>query len=164
MEPMPVRVAIALGSNLSSQAGDSRATVLAALDELARVRCTHLLAASSLHTTAPVGPPQPAYINAAAVVETGLTPRELLIELHEIERRFGRDRSREQRWGPRTLDLDIVLFGDTVLDEAGLHIPHPRMHERAFVLIPLNEVAPEVVHPSLGRTVSELLSGLIRAE
>lgn len=161
---MPVRAAIAMGSNLPTQAGDSRATVLAALDELARIRYTRLLAASSLHTTAPVGPPQPAYINAVAVVETGLGPRELLIELHEIERRFGRDRSREQRWGPRTLDLDIVLFGDTVLDEAGLHIPHPRMQERAFVLGPLNEVAPEMVHPTLHRTVSELLVQLTRAE
>ncbi|MFO0831755.1 MAG: 2-amino-4-hydroxy-6-hydroxymethyldihydropteridine diphosphokinase [Phycisphaerales bacterium] len=156
----PARAAIALGSNLPSRAGDSRATVQAAAADLAATPGIRLLAASSTHETDPVGPAQPRYINAAALLETTLPPRALLAALQDIERRHGRDRTREQRWGPRTLDLDLILYADAVIDEPGLHVPHPRMHERAFVLAPLCEVWPDARHPVLLRTARQLLAAL----
>ncbi len=152
------RAAIALGSNLVSSKGDSTATVLAAIAQLGRLPGTSVLASSGLHTTLPVGPPQPPYINACVLVATSLGPRELLAHILSIERAFGRDRSREQRWGPRILDLDMIAFEDQVIEEPGLHVPHPRMHERVFVLAPLAEVWPEWVHPVLHTPVRELLA------
>lgn len=157
----PVPAAIALGSNLPSPAGDSRATVLAAITAVVAFPRTRLISVSSLHETAPVGPAgQGNYINAAAKVETSLSARELLACMLSVEQRFGRDRAREQRWGPRTLDLDLILFGDALIDEPGLRIPHPRMHERAFVLGPLCEVWPDAVHPVLKLTVRALRDAL----
>ncbi len=107
--------------------------------------------------TAPVGvEDQPWFLNACCLVRTGLGPGQLLSELHRIERAHGRDRASEQRWGPRLIDLDLLLFDDLIMDEPELTIPHPRMHERAFVLGPLAEIAPDLVHPGLGLTVLEL--------
>ena len=134
----PVRAAIALGSNLD----DPESHVKRAFADLAALPDTTVLARSSLHRTKPVGyADQPDFINAVALVETALEPRALLDELLAIEKRHGR--VREIPNGPRTLDLDIVLYGDATIDEPGLTIPHPRAHERAFVMDPLREVWPD---------------------
>ena len=142
---MSVRAAIALGSNLE----DPEAQVRRGFDEIAALPETRLLARSSLYRTAPVGyRDQPDFVNACALVETALAPRALLDGLLAIERRHGR--VREIPNGPRTLDLDIVLYGDRVIHEPGLSVPHPRAHERAFVLEPLLEVWPDAVIPGKG--------------
>ena len=143
---------IALGSNLKNPA----AQVKAAFEELAMLPQTRLVQVSSLYCSAPAGyADQPDFVNAVAHIETALTPRALLDELLAIEQRRGRVRDFQN--APRTLDLDILLYGDAVIDEPGLTIPHPRMHERAFVLFPLAEIAPGVTLPEVGG-VSELLS------
>ena len=148
---------VALGSNL----GDREAHLRAALRVIASLPRTRLGAASPLMETEPVGgPPQGAYLNAAAALETALGARELLGHLLAIERSRGRERTREQRWGPRTLDLDLLLYGDLVLSEPGLTIPHPRLHERRFVLEPLACLAPGAVIPTLGISVAEALHAL----
>jgi 2-amino-4-hydroxy-6-hydroxymethyldihydropteridine diphosphokinase len=147
-------VAIALGSNL----GDREDTLTAAAAQLAALLDRFTL--SSRHDTAPVGvpDPQPRYLNAAGVGFTRLGPRELLARLHDIERAFGRERSVPN--ASRTLDLDVVLYGDLVVNEPGLAIPHPRFRERAFVLAPLAEVAPDMIDPVTGRTVRDLEAAL----
>ncbi len=150
---VPVAVWIGLGSNLQ---GPER-QVRAALAELAALPESRLRAASRLYRTAPVGPPgQPDYINAAARLETRLTPRALLAELHRIELAHGRRRD-GTRWGPRILDLDILIYGDARIDEPGLTIPHPEMARRAFVLVPLADVAQlDLAVPGVG-ILAELL-------
>lgn len=148
---------IALGANLDDPVAQVR-TGLAALAALPRTR---LLACSSLYRTAPVGyADQPDFINAVAAVETTLNPRELLDQLLAIELKHGRVRKFAN--APRTLDLDVLLYGDVELHEDGLTIPHPRLHERAFVLVPLAEIAPHCVVPGHG-AVGELLRA-VRAE
>lgn len=142
----PTCAAIALGSNL----GDRAATLRSAIAAIAGLPLTAVVATSRLHETAPVGPvAQGEYLNACVRVSTSLTPRGLLAALLAIERTHGRDRTREQRWGPRTLDLDILLFGDVTLrDEVNtphLILPHPRLHERLFALEPLADVWPDAV-------------------
>lgn len=154
------QAAIALGSNL----GDRDAHLSAALDAIAALPGTRILAVSDFVNTDPVGPlPQPAYLNAAALIFTPLEPRALLAALLLIERSHSRDRSREQRWGPRTLDLDLLLYDDRIIDEPGLTVPHPRLHERAFVLIPLAQIAPGLFVPTRGRTIGALLAELTPA-
>jgi 2-amino-4-hydroxy-6-hydroxymethyldihydropteridine diphosphokinase len=134
----PVRAAIALGSNLD----DPEAHVRRAMGEIDALPATRVLKRSSLLRTAPVGyADQPDFINAVVLVETALAPRALLDELLGLEKRHGRVRGIPN--GPRTLDLDIVLYGDARIDEPGLEVPHPRARERAFVLDPLREVWPE---------------------
>lgn len=146
------RAYIGLGSNL----GDPEAEVLRAFGELDRLPKTRLLACSSLYRSAPVGfAEQPDFINAVAEVETALTAHELLAALLDTERHRGR--VREFRNAPRILDLDILLYGDLVCHDAGLTLPHPRMHERAFVLRPLHEIAPQGVIPGRG-SVAEWLA------
>jgi len=118
-------------------------------------------ARSSLRTTEPVGPPgQPEYVNACVLIDTALPARLLLNAMLGIERELGRDRATEVRWGPRTIDLDLILYGDEIIDEDGLTVPHPRMHERSFVLAPLAEIAPDRVVPGLNKTIAELLAEL----
>jgi 2-amino-4-hydroxy-6-hydroxymethyldihydropteridine diphosphokinase len=136
---------IGLGANL----GDREAQVRRAIAALAELPGTRLLAASSLYRSAPVGVgAQPDFINAVAAIETQLAPRPLLEALLAAERRFGR--RREFPGAPRTLDLDLLLYGDRVIAEPGLIVPHPRMHERAFVLAPLAEIAPDIAIPGKG--------------
>jgi 2-amino-4-hydroxy-6-hydroxymethyldihydropteridine diphosphokinase len=145
----PVRAAIALGSNLD----DPEAHVVRAYEDLAKLPRTKLFACSSLYRTAPVGyVDQPDFVNACALVETCLAPFDLLDELLAIEKRHGRVRGIPN--GPRTLDLDIVLYGDRVIDEPNLRIPHPRAHERDFVLRPLLDVWPDAVIPGMGPAAS----------
>ena len=153
---------IALGSNLGQRSETLRRAVamLGAADGVEVVRVSRPI------ETAPVGGPagQGAYVNAAAEIRTTLSPRELLSALQRIEHALGRRRQRQMRWGPRTCDLDILLIGETVVDEPDLRVPHPRMHERLFVLAPLAEIAPDVVHPVLGKTADRMLGDLRAGE
>ncbi|MGB7443925.1 MAG: 2-amino-4-hydroxy-6-hydroxymethyldihydropteridine diphosphokinase [Coleofasciculaceae cyanobacterium] len=146
--------AIALGSNL----GDSLSILEEAIKILAQTSGITLKTHSSWYKTAPVGPPQPDYLNGCALLEVRLTPQELLETLLKIEKQFGRVRT--ERWGPRTLDLDILSFDDLILDTPTLQIPHPHIRERAFVLVPLAEIAPNWVDPVTGLAIAELIQRL----
>ena len=154
--PMKATVAyVAIGSNL----GDREATIARALELLDEPPELRVTGVASVRETEPVGVlDQPQFLNTAMRVETTLAPRELLDRLLAVERTLGRVRTGE-RWGPRTLDLDLLLYGDAVLDEPGLAVPHPRLHERRFVLEPLYELAPDLLVPGRGR-VGALLSAL----
>jgi 2-amino-4-hydroxy-6-hydroxymethyldihydropteridine diphosphokinase len=152
------RACIALGSNL----GDRSAQLKRAVALLREHPLITVDAVSSFHETDPVGGPagQSMYLNAAALLRTPLSPQDLLEVLLGAEKSLGRDRSTAERNGPRTIDLDLLLYEDVLVDEPGLTLPHPRMHERAFVLRPLVEVAPDFIHPKLNKSVSELLAVL----
>lgn len=139
---------IAVGSNL----GNRRATIEAGLAALDSIDGVAVLRRSDLIETDPVGPPgQGTYLNGAAALATSLDPRALLEALLTIEARLGRERQAGVRNGPRTLDLDLILFGDRSVDEPGLHVPHPRMAERVFVLRPLLQIASDEILPDLNR-------------
>ena len=143
----PVIAFVGLGGNL----GEPVATLGAALQALGEVQDTRLLRASRLYRTPAWGlEQQPDFINAVAMLETRLTAQALLQSLFVIERKHGRMREAELRWGPRTLDLDLLLYGDALIDEPGLRVPHPHLHERAFALLPLLEIAADVEIPGRG--------------
>jgi 2-amino-4-hydroxy-6-hydroxymethyldihydropteridine diphosphokinase len=135
---------IGVGANL----GDARQQVKNALNALTHLPQSQLTASSSLYSSAPVEATGPDYVNAVASVQTTLSAEQLLCELRKLEQLAGRERS--TRNAPRTLDLDVLLYGDEVLHTDTLQVPHPRMHERAFVLLPLLEIAPELIIPKLG--------------
>lgn len=154
----PVRrpVALALGSNL----GDSATVLQAAVDDLAALPGLRLGAVSAVYRTAPVGgPEQPDYLNAVVVGETTLDPLALLTATQGVER--AHHRVRDVRWGPRTLDVDVIALGDEVVDEPTLQVPHPRAHERAFVLVPWTDADPAAVIPGRG-PVADLVAGVDR--
>jgi 2-amino-4-hydroxy-6-hydroxymethyldihydropteridine diphosphokinase len=148
---------VALGSNL----GDRLDLLGRAVELLSREPGFSVRAVSSVYDTAPVGPPQPRYLNAVVRLTAFTGAAATLKRLHAIEEALGR--VRRERWGPRELDLDLLFFGDQVLD-GPLEVPHPRLHERAFVLVPLCELCPDMRHPLLGRTAGALLDGLSTAE
>ena len=142
---------VGIGSNL----GESIAQVESAFEHLDRIRETKLRAASSLYRSTPVGyARQPDFVNAIAVLETALPAGELLAELQKIEARHGRERSFPN--APRTLDLDLLLYGQEIVDRPGLTVPHPRMHQRGFVLKPLLEIAPDIEIPGIGAAKARL--------
>jgi 2-amino-4-hydroxy-6-hydroxymethyldihydropteridine diphosphokinase len=144
---------LSLGSNLGDRAANLRAAV-GQLEVAGR-----LLASSALYETQPVDvPDQPWFLNCVAAIETDMTPKELLQLALQVEALMGRLRMSEK--GARKIDIDILLFGDRIVDEPGLKVPHPEMHRRRFVLEPLVEISPEVRHPELGKTARELLAAL----
>jgi 2-amino-4-hydroxy-6-hydroxymethyldihydropteridine diphosphokinase len=148
---------VGLGSNL----GDREETLRAAVAALAADPNIDVVAVSTFRETDPVGPvaEQPRFLNGATAVETSLSARELLDRLLEVEHRFGRVREGVPSQGPRTLDLDLLVFGDERIEEPGLRVPHPRLHERRFALEPLAELAPALVLPGRG-ALKEILAGL----
>lgn len=156
MTTSSTRCLIALGSNL----GDRLENLIVGIDELAVAEGVEIDTLSRLYETAPVGGPdrQGPYLNAALTATTTLAAADLLALLHRIE--ASRERERTVHWGPRTLDLDLLIYGDLVSDDPTLHVPHPRQHERRFVLVPVCDVAPDLVHPVLGRTMRDLLADL----
>jgi 2-amino-4-hydroxy-6-hydroxymethyldihydropteridine diphosphokinase len=154
-----VRAYVGLGANLDAR----EETIRKALDLLGAHPRIDVVAVSTLRETEPWAPvgQQPPFLNGAAAVETSLEPRALLGVLLDVERRLGR--VREERWGPRTIDLDLLVYGGSVVDEPGLTVPHPRLRERAFALEPLVELEPELVVPGQGPAVA-LLESLDRAD
>ena len=146
--------AIALGSNL----GDSRAILESAIQIIAETPGIKLQAISSWYQTKAVGPPQPDYLNGCALLKVEISPQQLLEILLAIEAKFGR--IRRERWGPRTLDLDLLLFDDLILDSPTLELPHPRLGERAFVLVPLAEIAPNWIDPRSGMAIAQLVKNV----
>jgi 2-amino-4-hydroxy-6-hydroxymethyldihydropteridine diphosphokinase len=148
-------VLIALGGNV----GDVRATFEKAIANICGMTQAALVARSSDYATPPWGEEKQArFINACIEIETSLDPHALLFALHKIEKKFGRDRTNEKRWGPRTLDLDLIAYDDVKLDKPELTLPHPRLFERAFVLVPLTEIAPDRV--IAGQTPRQALAAL----
>lgn len=148
-----MRVYIGLGSNLE----DPKAQILTAIEDIRAIQQTSLVELSSLYRSPPMGPQdQPDYINAVVGVETELPPHALLDALQQIEQKHGRIRKRH--WGERTLDLDILLFADKVIQDTRLTVPHPGIAERAFVLYPLAEIAPDLQIPGLG-SLAEIQAG-----
>ena len=138
---------VGLGGNL----GDAATTLRHAFKELDALPQTRLLRGSKLYRSRAWGrTDQPDFVNAVAMLQTGLDARELLDALLGIEHDAGRERRADERWGPRTLDLDLLLYGDAVIDEPGLHVPHPHLHERSFALVPLVEIAPDAMIPGIG--------------
>src|SRR5689334_16618637 len=148
-------VLIALGGNL----GDVRNTFTKAIANICGMTQAVLVARSSDYLTPPLSDqPQPHYVNACIEIETDLDPHALLFTLHKIEKKFGRDRANERHWGPRTLDLDMIAYDDVQIDKPELTLPHPRLFERAFVLVPLAEITPD--RPIAGQTPRQALTRL----
>ncbi len=150
---MRVRAFVGLGANL----GDTAATLRAAVGALSELPATLLTGCSKTYRSAPVDADGPDYFNAVAAIETALSATQLLHDLQRIEQAHGRERPYPN--APRTLDLDLLLYGDQTISLQGLHVPHPRLHERAFVLLPLNELAPDLLIPGHG-PIGGLLPGV----
>lgn len=152
---MNTTVYVGLGSN----EGDRESYLVAALEALSRIDAVAVLQCSSLFDSAPVGPPQPRYLNAVVALECTLPPRRLLAILQRIEQDLGRRRG-GPRWHPRPIDLDILLWEGQLIAEPNLQVPHLELHKRRFALEPLVELAPDALHPVLGMSVSEILGQL----
>ena len=156
----PVMACLAFGSNLGDRAGH----IHSAIGSLRACAGIEVVKVSSLHETDPVGThDQGKYINAAAMLRTTMSPRELLNECLRIEIAHGRTRTKNSRWGPRTLDIDLLLYGEQIIDDMGpprLCVPHPRLAGRRFVLEPLAEIAANLIHPVLNRRISDLRNAL----
>jgi 2-amino-4-hydroxy-6-hydroxymethyldihydropteridine diphosphokinase len=149
--------AIALGSNLESRFGDRRANLWEAVERIRELG--EVKAVSSVYDTEPVGYlDQPRFLNAAVLLKTSMEPVELMRSLLEIEQKMGRERLGAVAKGPRVIDLDLLLYGQAVVNTTELTLPHPEMMQRRFVLEPLAEIAPNMVHPVLGLTVKEMLT------
>jgi 2-amino-4-hydroxy-6-hydroxymethyldihydropteridine diphosphokinase len=149
-----MRAYVGLGSNL----GDREGTIRRAVGLVGERPGIDVVAVSTLRETDPVGfEDQPRFLNGAVALEVDLTPRALLDELLAVERELGRDRAREARWGPRAIDLDLLLYGEETVEEPGLTVPHPRLVERQFVLEPLHELEPDLTLPD-GRAVRDLVA------
>ena len=150
------RVYIGIGSNL----GDRKANSLEAIDRVSKLPGTRVVRASSLYESEPLGDAKTWFVNSVIEIETELQPDDLLRKLKAIEKAMGRKRVKGKRWGSRIIDLDILLSNQDVVEKRSLKIPHPEMHKRRFVLLPLAELAPHVVHPQLGQSVSALLANV----
>ena len=151
------RVFVGVGSN----EGDRLANISTAIRMLSLIPGVHVIQMAAILETAPVGgPPQGLYLNTVVEVDTTLAPRDFLSTLQGIERRLGRLPAQE-RWSPRPMDLDLLLYGDVVINEQDLIVPHPRLHEREFVLHPMAQLAPEVIHPTLGQSIAHLLQEIL---
>jgi 2-amino-4-hydroxy-6-hydroxymethyldihydropteridine diphosphokinase len=151
---MPHRVHIGIGSNL----GDRRANALEAMERVSQLPDTRVVRASSLYESEPLGDAKTWFVNSVIEIETELAPDPLLKRLKAIEEAMGRKRVKGKKWGSRIIDLDILLWDKEVVSKRSLKIPHPEMHKRRFVLLPLAELAPHVVHPQLGQSISALLA------
>jgi 2-amino-4-hydroxy-6-hydroxymethyldihydropteridine diphosphokinase len=151
---VPHRVYIGIGSNL----GDRRANAVEAMERLEGLPGTRIVRSSSLYESEPHGDAKPWFVNSVVQLETELAPEALLTKLHAIEEAMGRRRVKGQRWGSRIIDLDILLFDQDVFETRTLTVPHPELHKRRFVLMPLAELAPHLIHPRLGESVSKLLA------
>lgn len=152
---MGERVFLGLGSNL----GDREQFIERAIALLSKTSGIELMGKASLYEAEPVGyEDQPWFLNTVIEIRTRLSPKDLLARLHEIECQLGRQPG--ERWGPREIDLDILLYGERVMDELDLMIPHPELHKRRFVLLPFVEIAPRVIHPQLAKTMEQLLQAL----
>jgi 2-amino-4-hydroxy-6-hydroxymethyldihydropteridine diphosphokinase len=153
---MPHRVYIGLGSNL----GDRKANIREAEERLAKLPETRISKASSLYESEPLGDAKTWFVNSVLEIETDFEPDDLLKRTKAIETAMGRKRVKGKRWGSRIIDLDLLLFDNQTVSKRTLKIPHPEMHKRRFVLLPLSELAPHITHPHLGASISELLGGL----
>jgi 2-amino-4-hydroxy-6-hydroxymethyldihydropteridine diphosphokinase len=149
---VPHQVYIGIGSNL----GNKKENYLEALARIAKIPKTRITRESSLYESEPLGDSKEWYVNGVIQIETDLGPEMLLKKCKNIERAMGRKKVRK-KWGARVIDLDILLYDAGIVDKGNLKIPHPEMHHRKFVIIPLSEIAPQLVHPVLGMTISELL-------
>lgn len=151
---VPHRVYIGIGSNL----GDRRANTIEAIARMRELPATRIVRSSSLYESEPLGDAKTWFVNSVIELETELPPDQLLRKLKGIEEAMGRKRVKGKRWGSRIIDLDILLADQDVIEKRSLKVPHPEMHKRRFVLMPLAELAPHVVHPQLGQSVSTLLA------
>ena len=150
------RVYIGLGSNL----GDRKANLREAEEKLTALPATRIVKASSLYESEPLGNAKTWFVNSVLEIETEFEADDLLKRTKAIETAMGRKRVKGKRWGSRIIDLDLLLFDSQTINKRNLKLPHPEMHKRRFVLLPLSELAPHVTHPQLGTTMSELLGGL----